>query len=300
MRTLPSFTTTRTLRLLAAPLVVAAGVAVAPAVTTADGETPITCGTVVTADVRLRADLVDCAGAGLVIGAPGITVDLAGHVIDGTGSATGIDNSAGHDDIRITRGTVRDFQFGIHLFETSGARVDRLTVESNIIGAIIERSTATELDRVTATSSDGMGIEITFSEGITVRRSTVAANGLYGIFDIASIGSRYERNTITGNAGSGLALWQSDQVVVERNHAAGNDTHGIDLTGVASAVVERNEAIANGEHGIFIDQPGTTVVRNRAIANQGIGIAAPAGTIDGGRNTATGNLGGDCTSVACR
>ena len=300
MRTLPSFTTTRTLRLLAAPLVVAAGVAVAPAVTTADGETPITCGTVVTTDVRLRADLVDCVGAGLVIGAPGITVDLAGHVIDGTGSAAGIDNSAGHDDVRITRGTVRDFQFGIHLFETTGARVDRLTVESNMLGAIIGRSAATELDRIVATSNDGNGIEITFSEGITVRRSTAAANGLYGIFDIGSIDSRYERNTITGNAGSGLALWQSDLVVVERNHAAGNSAHGIDLTGVDTAIVDRNDAIANGEHGIFIDEPGTTVARNRAVANQGVGVATPAGTIDGGRNTATGNLGGDCTGVVCR
>jgi nitrous oxidase accessory protein NosD len=296
---LPSLTT-RTVRLLAVPLVVAAGLSVAPAVTAADGETPITCGMVVTADVRLRADLLDCDGAGLVIGAPGVTVDLAGHVIDGTGTATGIDNSAGHDDVRITRGTVRDFQFGIHLFETSGARVDRLTVDANTLGAIISRSAATELDRVTATRNDANGIEITFSEGTTVRRSTVTANGLYGIFDIASIESRYDRNTITGNAASGLALWQSDLVVVERNHAAGNDTNGIDLTGVDNAVVELNDAIANAEHGIFIDQPGSTVTRNRAIANQGIGIAAPDGTLDGGRNKATGNLGGDCTGVVCR
>ena len=299
MHILP-FLTARTVRLLAAPVVVAAGVAATPAVTTAHGETPVTCGMVVTADVRLRADLVDCAGPGLVVGAPGVTIDLAGHVIDGTGSAAGIDNSAGHDDVGIKRGTVREFQFGIHLFETSGARVDRLTVESNTIGAIVGRSGATELDRVTATRNAGNGIEITFSEGITVRRSTVTANGLYGIFDIASIDSRYERNTITGNAASGLALWQSDQAVVERNHAAGNDTNGIDLTGVDSAVVERNDAIANAEHGISIDQPGTTVTRNRAIANQGIGIAAPDGTIDGGRNKATANLGGNCTGVACR
>ena len=41
------------------------------------------------------------------------------------------------------------------------------------------------------------------------------------------------------------------------------------------------------------------VTRNRAIANQGIGIAAPAGTIDGGRNKATRNLGGNCTGVVC-
>lgn len=42
------------------------------------------------------------------------------------------------------------------------------------------------------------------------------------------------------------------------------------------------------------------IVCNTAIGNQGVGTAAPAGTIDGGRNRAAGNLGGDCTNVACR
>jgi len=37
------------------------------------------CGERVTADVRLDADLRDCGGVGLAIGAGGVTVDLGGH-----------------------------------------------------------------------------------------------------------------------------------------------------------------------------------------------------------------------------
>jgi len=37
----------------------------------------------VTRSIRLANDLINCPGEGLVVGADGITVDLAGHTIDG-------------------------------------------------------------------------------------------------------------------------------------------------------------------------------------------------------------------------
>jgi nitrous oxidase accessory protein NosD len=290
----------RTTRLFGVGAIAAAGlIAGTPALAAAADDTPLTCGAVVTSDVRLQADLLDCAASGLVIGAPGITVDLAGHVLDGTGSGAGIDNSAGHDDVRVTGGTVRDFQFGIHFFETNGARVDRVSAESNMIGVIVGRSAVGELDQVTANDNASNGIEISFSDAIAVRRSTAAANGHGGIVDLASHATTYERNTVTGNVSSGVTLWQSDRVVVRRNHLAANDTDGIELAGVDDADIVGNVAVANGQHGISIDEPGNTVTRNRAVENVGIGIAAPNGTLDGGRNRASGNLGGDCTAVVC-
>lgn len=36
-----------------------------------------------------------------------------------------------------------------------------------------------------------------------------------------------------------------------------------------------------------------------AAEDPGFGISAPEGAIDGGRNEASGNLGGDCTGVVC-
>jgi nitrous oxidase accessory protein NosD len=97
----------------------------------------------------------------------------------------------------------------------------------------------------------------------------------------------------------GLVLNGSDGVVAVRSHAGTNDSTGIELTLVEDGVIARNHAVASAGHGIFADQPGNTVARNQAVTNQGIGIALPDGTIDGGRNRASGNLGGDCTGVAC-
>jgi nitrous oxidase accessory protein NosD len=259
----------------------------------------ISCGTVVTSDVRLTADLVDCPGSGLVIGASGITVDLAGHVIDGTGSGTGIDNEAGHDDVRILRGTVRDFQFGVHLFQTSRADVERIAARSNMLGVIVARSDDVQLDSVQATANVSNGIDVTFSERVSVRRSIAAGNGLSGIVDRFTEDSTYARNTVTGNSSPGLVLNGSAGVVALRNHASANDSDGFELTLVEDAVLDRNLATANSGNGIFVDQAGNSLTRNRAVDNLGVGIAAPDGTLDGGRNRANGNLGGDCTGVVC-
>src|SRR3954468_9415828 len=52
------------------------------------------CGDVITSNTTLRADLRDCPGDGLVIGADGITLDLNGHTIGG-------DAISGGDDVGI-------------------------------------------------------------------------------------------------------------------------------------------------------------------------------------------------------
>ncbi len=284
---------------LAGPAILAAAVGASVPLAAGAQADAISCGTVVTSDVRLTADLLDCPGSGLVIGAPGITIDLAGHVVDGTGSGAGIDNEAGHDDVSIVRGTVRDFQIGVHLFQTSGGRVERISARSNMLGVIIARSADVQLDTVQATGNVSNGIDVTFSERIAVRRSIAAGNGLSGIVDRFTEDSTYARNTVTGNSSPGLVLNGSDGVVALRNLATANDSDGIELTLVEDAVLDRNTAAANSGNGIFVDQAGNSLTRNRAVDNLGVGIAAPDGTLDGGRNRAKGNLGGDCTGVVC-
>jgi hypothetical protein len=94
------------------------------------------CGATVTQDVTLTADLLDCPGDGLVVGAAGITVDLNGHTVSGRiisggdPGQVGIDNSGGHDDVTIRNGTVRDFaRGGVHLSgpTATGSRTCRWT-----------------------------------------------------------------------------------------------------------------------------------------------------------------------------
>ena len=83
---------------------------------------------------------------------------------------------------------MREFLFGVELFETTATRVERVAVHSNAIGVTVHRSENVELDRVTATGNTSNGIEVGFSDGVVVRRSTAADNGLFGIVDRFSCG----------------------------------------------------------------------------------------------------------------
>ena len=82
----------------------------APAAAHAGGR-DVACGATITSDTKLRADLTNCPGDGLVIGADGITLDLGRRTIDGTGAdgqRTGI-RLAGRRGVTIKGGTVQEF-----------------------------------------------------------------------------------------------------------------------------------------------------------------------------------------------
>src|SRR6185295_16030895 len=78
----------------------------------------VNCGDVITTDTKLDSDLLNCPGDGVVIGADNITLDLNGHLIDGTGfptSGAGVDNNAGHDGVTVTGGRIEEFAFDVQL-----------------------------------------------------------------------------------------------------------------------------------------------------------------------------------------
>ena len=93
----------------------------------------VECGDEITADTTLDSDLVNCPNNGIVIGADDITLDLAGHRIDGDGDGCdpevcddGIAN-AGHDGVTIKDGLVQEFDSGIVVGEAHGNRVLGIT-----------------------------------------------------------------------------------------------------------------------------------------------------------------------------
>ncbi len=66
----------------------------------------VRCGHTISRDTKLKNDLVDCPGNGIVIGADNITLDLNGHTVDGDGMLRcdefyacdySVDNTAGHN-----------------------------------------------------------------------------------------------------------------------------------------------------------------------------------------------------------
>lgn len=87
------------------------------------------CGQTITQNVRLRKDL-DCAGAGLIIGANDVVVDLGGHTLSGNGTDSGVVAS---DRINATvrNGTIRAFASGVAYYRGQASTVDNVNFEAN-------------------------------------------------------------------------------------------------------------------------------------------------------------------------
>src|SRR5262245_6646760 len=240
---------------------------------------PLQCGATVTRNVTLQADLLGCPGDGLVIGAPGIKVDLHGFTIGGskTPGSTGIRNE-GYAGLQVVGGgpfaTIQDFEVGVRVGH--GARPS----VSNI-----------------ATRSVTYGVRLDGSNGATVRGSDLGFFEAGPALDTCSTATApaaillvdSDRALVRDNraelSGFGIVLVRSDDAVVRANGAAplgsdGNECSGIVLVDSDRATVVGNTATENrsgkvgGGDGIFVDadSQGAVVRENVALTNTDDGI----------------------------
>lgn len=249
-------------------LLVAVAICAAPASADARHATPVSCGDVITRDTRVANDLADCPGDGLVIGAPGIRLDLRGHTIDGDATPAGddevdvgIDNGAGHDGVTIENGAIQEFDVGVSLPEVSGNRVNRLRVSDN----------------------EFLGLDLDFSEHSVIEDSSFSGNGTSfdgpGLFVLASHYNRIEGNLVAGNV-HGLVQLASHDNEIEGNSFVANSDEGLFL-GDSSADnrVTRNLVARNAFAGIVVEADGNAVSRNRVAANGDNVIVVGSGNV---------------------
>jgi parallel beta-helix repeat protein len=232
-----------------------AALAFAPAGALADH---VACGDRVTRDVRLDADLVNCPGNGLVVAADGVTIDLAGHVIDGAGRGVGVSNGQwgnGHRDLAIRNGTVRSFKVGVRS-AARGTRVTGLTVTRNAAGGIVLRSRDCRVERNLVTNN---------------------AYG-HGIFVGGASQCRVVANRVAGHLGAGIEASRSRAHVIERNRVWNNRQAGILLAGTAGVSVARNTVIESDGPGLLLfDSATANAVLENTIAGNVVGIAVTFG-----------------------
>jgi parallel beta-helix repeat protein len=239
--------------------------------------TNVVCGEVITTNRTLNGDLMNCSNHGLVIGAPGITLNLGGHTIDGIDGANqfGILNS-GHDNVTITNGSVTDFLHGVVLrSDTRANRVQTLRLSSNSRGVVMEAGKAN-----------------------VITGNNVFANTLDGIVVLDT--STITNNTVTGNTNVGIGLLGGAGSVVSGNKTVSNDNIGIFANASASATKFTNNVANSNSYGILSDDTRATFTGNTANFNVNAGITGAPGITDGGGNKARDN--GDprqCRMVAC-
>lgn len=270
------------------------------------------CGDTITTDTTLRADLVNCPGNGLVIGADNITVDLNGHTVDGDNAAecpddvpcdVGISNLAGHDGVTVSGGVIRQFDTGV--FFAGGlahARLRQLTVRNSLgAGIIVVDSTDTVIEKNRLSGNGFVGIVFGESHNAQLAGNSVTGSGASGMFLFDIHDSTVENNTLDHNNHGIVAVAGSSRVAIRRNAVSHSNGSAIDLGENATANrVEHNHLADNGD-GIILEEVAGNLISDNLVTGTGFfgfpdtggfGIildGADRNTLD--RNTVTGGRG---------
>ena len=253
----------------------------------------VQCGDVITQDTTLDSDLVDCPGDGIVIGASDVTLDLAGHTIDGTGldaGNQGVENN-GADNVTVVNGRIQQFQAAVSVLLAGANEFRGLSLADSGIGIYAEDSSATRIEGNEVTSSDA-GV-LLFREGSfneVVGNSVSGAET--GIF-LAGFGSEALQHTLVAdnrvfeNVTGMLVAIPRDSVIM-RNHVTRNAAEGIIEAGIRSRI-DGNVVSGNGTFGIQVAGLSTSseIIDNRTWDNGGDGVFVGEGP---GGVSVTGNF----------
>lgn len=243
-----------------------AGLAAVPATIATAARPSIGCGDTITQDTRLAANLVDCPGTGLVVGADGITLDLNGHTVDGDGAGddVGIDVT-GHRAVTIAHGTVREFTEGVLVSGAGGVALRGLTSTDALHGGITVEDSADVTIAGNVVRDCLAGVIISRSEDVLVSANRVSDSGLGGIPVFASRDVRISDNTVTRSptdAAVGLFDGTSDSEVSDNRLSRSGA--GIGLNNGAAGNLVAGNALAHDDNGVIVDV-GTH--DNRVLAN---------------------------------
>ena len=240
--------------------------------------THVGCGDTVTRDTTLDSDLLDCPGNAVRVDGDGVTLDLGGHVIDGTGRGLGI--LAIRTSRTVVRGgRVAEFHDAIVLDGATGPVVRDVAVADSHDGILVIGGEGALVERVLASGHDGSGINLPGARGAVVRDSTMVRNAA-AVSAVGQTGGRFERNLFGWSLFHGMRFAALGDTVLDRNRLPGNGTYGIRLEeGSAGNTLTRNHVAGSGGDGISLaeDSGANALERNHADRNGGLGFDAPLG-----------------------
>jgi nitrous oxidase accessory protein NosD len=202
------------------------------------------CGVTIVENLKLDHDLA-CTGNGLIVGADGLTLDLNGRTITGSGTGVGI-NVTGRTGVTILGGTIRRFFAGV-LTNTSSDVVIKLNqFEANVDGVDLQAG----------------------SQGATIRHNSFQGSSSRGIMIRgASTDHVIRENTFAGNR-VGILVFGGIGVTVRDNFVSASTLAGIRINTPATGNLIVKNQIASNPAGIEFLLTGTqsaagnTVVRN--------------------------------------
>jgi parallel beta-helix repeat protein len=298
----------------------------------------VDCGETITADLRLSGDL-GCRAVsgedGLIVGADGIDIDLAGHDVQGVNFA--IANDRGFDDVTIRNGSLYAIAVALRLDGASRNRIREVragrlsspfTAPSTDIGISIAggednvvRASRVEAGRIGLLATESSRLLVEGSTGLAAMGSRGPGTAVEVRGDLARIlrnefeagiavtgaGNRVAGNRVVGQA-FGIQVGGQGNVIAENEirdttalFVVPESGDGIVVSsGSTGTLLRANLAISNDEDGVDVRSAGTRLRDNTANDNGDFGIDAVQGVSDLGGNTASGNGNPlQCRNVSC-
>jgi hypothetical protein len=200
------------------------------------------CGSIVTADVTLTRDLV-CEGPGLIVGASGITIDLNGFTLSGSGERAGIRIDEPYDAVTVRNGVVQDF-----------ARALQLDGVSNVV--------------ITDLSIRNASIEIEGGGGAQVVGNEISGGGIFLIAE-NSPSHRIAGNRIHGSP-TAIGIEADASAIVVDNEIFDN-AFGIDTSQLIGLHVEGNDFHDN-DVGVLLQQAAGADLLDNDFTGQRIAV----------------------------
>jgi parallel beta-helix repeat protein len=234
------------------------------------------CGQVLQHSITLSNDLLACAGDGLVVGAAGITVDLNGHLVQGTGLGAGVRNT-GHPDVTIRGGTIRNFDHGVLLSETQRNVVAGISVNQTELGGVhLSNADGSQVRDNHVHGFSGAAFHLTngSSANHVANNAVAAGNGEALVVEGGSDHNRLEGNRLTGASDSAVRVDFSSHNTVVGNVVAGGSDAAITMTGSPRSVVQANDVQGVGDAAILLHDSTANVVRFNTL-----GQSADAGVV---------------------
>lgn len=210
----------------------------------------VACGASVVTDLKLGNDL-DCTGDALIVNADGITIDLNGHTLTGSGTGNGI-TVRGRQYVTIHDGTIRGFVTGVFVANSSLILIKGNRLTSNREGIFLNGSSDNVVMENEAWQNQLRGIML---------RPTLSG--------VTSTGNLIKENVLRENPSGILVFGQPDNTFKE-NRISHSSFAAIDLTGGgASGNVFRENTLETSAVGISFGAgwTGNSLSENRLLHN---------------------------------
>ncbi|MBK9053060.1 MAG: right-handed parallel beta-helix repeat-containing protein [Chloroflexi bacterium] len=212
--------------------------------------------------------MLGCLGDGLIIGADGLTIDLGGYTLTGTGLGAGILND-GYNFVTVRNGTIQGFNYGVQLNPGTALNIlELLTVSINLGSGIILQDADDGLNgnivRNNELVGNGAALELIDSSYSHFVGNLIAANMDFGLHMIGSDYNHLEDNFMTGSSDLAVIIEGSSHNTLLNNNITENPDGGLELLdGSNNNRIEGNYIAASGDSGVIV----SNAIENEIVGN---------------------------------